>query len=137
MLSRLTGAPISDFGCAFNAYRRDAMEPVLHRIGRQKFTKALVCTTGAKVVEVELTHQARADASRYGMTRLVSLALHVLTGFWPQMVQWVGAVLAIGGILTAPWWASGASATGSATATSRDRSSWAGSCCSCSVCRDS
>ncbi len=101
MLSRLTGAPISDFGCAFNAYRRDALEPVLHRIGRQKFTKALVCSTGAKVVEVDLTHQARADSSRYGVTKLVKLALHVLTGFWPQMVQWVGAVLAIGGILTA------------------------------------
>ena len=99
--ARLTGAPISDFGCAFNAYRRDALEPVLHRIGRQKFTKALVCSTGAKVVEVEFTHQARADASRYGVTKLVKLALHVLTGFWPQMVQWVGAVLAIGGILTA------------------------------------
>ena len=26
--------------------------------------------------------------------------MHVLTGFWAQMVQWVGAVLAIGGILT-------------------------------------
>src|SRR3954471_18450660 len=101
LLSRLTGAPISDFGCAFNAYRRDALEPVLHRIGRQKFTKALVCSTGAKVVEVELQHRARADSSRYGATKLVKLALHVLTGFWPQMVQWVGAILAIGGILTA------------------------------------
>jgi glycosyltransferase involved in cell wall biosynthesis len=101
MLSRLTGAPISDFGCAFNAYRRDAIEPVLHRIGRQKFTKALVCSTGARVTEVELAHEAREDQSRYGMLKLVKLALHVLTGFWAQMVQWVGAVLAIGGILTA------------------------------------
>jgi undecaprenyl-phosphate 4-deoxy-4-formamido-L-arabinose transferase len=100
MLARLTHTPISDFGCAFNAYRRDAIRPVLHRIGRQKFTKALVCTTGASVIEVELSHQARADASRYGVTQLVKLALHVLTGFWPQMVQWVGAALAIGGILT-------------------------------------
>src|SRR5690348_12420573 len=32
LLARLTGAPISDFGCAFNAYRRDAIEPVMHRI---------------------------------------------------------------------------------------------------------
>ena len=101
LLARLTHAPISDFGCAFNAYRRDAIEPVLHRIGRQKFTKALVCTTGARVVEVELRHEARADSSRYGVWKLITLALHVLTGFWAQMVQWVGAVLAIGGILTA------------------------------------
>lgn len=101
MLARLTHADISDFGCAYNAYRRDAIEPVLHRVGRQKFTKALVCTTGASIVEVELQHEARADASRYSITGLVRLGLSVLTGFWPQMVQWVGAALAILGILTA------------------------------------
>jgi glycosyltransferase involved in cell wall biosynthesis len=101
MLSRLTGAKVSDFGCAFNAYRRTAIEPVLHRIGRQKFTKALVCTTGARVAEVALNHAPRADASRYGILKLVTLSLHVITGYWAQMVQWVGAVLAIIGILTA------------------------------------
>jgi undecaprenyl-phosphate 4-deoxy-4-formamido-L-arabinose transferase len=100
LLGRLTGAPLSDFGCAFNAYRRDALEPVMHRIGRQKFTKALVCSTGASVVEVELDHRARADRSRYGMISLVKLALHVLTGFWAQLVQWLGAVLGVIGILT-------------------------------------
>jgi glycosyltransferase involved in cell wall biosynthesis len=101
MLARLTHADISDFGCSYNAYRRDAIELVLDRIGRQKFTKALVCTTGATVVEVELQHEARADASRYSITGLIRLGLSVLTGFWPQMVQWVGAALAILGILTA------------------------------------
>jgi glycosyltransferase involved in cell wall biosynthesis len=101
MLARLTGAPISDFGCAFNAYRRDAIEPVLHRIGRQKFTKALVCSTGATITEVDLQHEQRSDESRYGVFKLITLALHVLTGFWAQMVQWVGAILAVGGILTA------------------------------------
>ncbi|HEY3764069.1 MAG TPA: glycosyltransferase family 2 protein [Gaiellales bacterium] len=100
MLGRLTGAHLSDFGCAFNAYRRDALEPVMHRIGRQKFTKALVCSTGASVVEVDLDHRARADRSRYGMVSLVKLALHVLTGFWAQLVQWLGAVLGVIGILT-------------------------------------
>jgi undecaprenyl-phosphate 4-deoxy-4-formamido-L-arabinose transferase len=100
MLARLTGARLSDFGCAFNAYRRDALEPVMHRIGRQKFTKALVCSTGATVVEVDLDHRARADRSRYGMVGLVKLALHVLTGFWAQGVQWLGAVLGVIGILT-------------------------------------
>jgi glycosyltransferase involved in cell wall biosynthesis len=100
LLARLTGARLSDFGCAFNAYRREALEPVLHRIGRQKFTKALVCSTGARVVEVDLDHRARADRSRYGMIGLVKLALHVLTGFWAQLVQWLGAVLGVIGILT-------------------------------------
>jgi glycosyltransferase involved in cell wall biosynthesis len=101
LLTRLTGARVADFGCAFNAYRRDALEPVMHRIGRQKFTKALVCSTGARVTEVDLDHRARADRSRYGMVSLVKLALHVLTGFWAQLVQWLGTILGVLGILTA------------------------------------
>ena len=39
--------PISDFGCAFNAYRREAIVPLLGSIGKQKFTKALVLSSGA------------------------------------------------------------------------------------------
>jgi undecaprenyl-phosphate 4-deoxy-4-formamido-L-arabinose transferase len=93
MLRRFTGVSISDFGCAFNAYRRDAVEPVLGAIGKQKFTKALVLSTGASVVEVDVGHAARAGASRYSPLRLVSTALSVLAGFWPQPIQWIGLVL--------------------------------------------
>ncbi len=96
MLRKLTSVEISDYGCAFNAYRRSAIEPVLHRVGRQKFTKALILSTGASVVEVDLQHHAReGQASRYSSMRLVRLALHVLFGFWPQPIQWAGAVIAI------------------------------------------
>jgi undecaprenyl-phosphate 4-deoxy-4-formamido-L-arabinose transferase len=102
MLRRFTRADISDFGCAFNAYSREAIEPVLGVVGKQKFTKALVLSAGASVVEVDLSHQARADSSRYSPFRLVRLALHVLAGFWPQPIQWTGVVLgAVCGILTA------------------------------------
>jgi undecaprenyl-phosphate 4-deoxy-4-formamido-L-arabinose transferase len=93
MLRRFTGVAISDFGCAFNAYRRDAVEPVLGAIGKQKFTKALVLSTGASVVEVDVGHAARAGASRYSPLRLVSTALAVLAGFWPQPIQWIGLLL--------------------------------------------
>jgi undecaprenyl-phosphate 4-deoxy-4-formamido-L-arabinose transferase len=98
MLRRFTGVAISDFGCAFNAYRRDAVEPVLGAIGKQKFTKALVLSTGASVVEVDVGHAARAGTSRYSPLRLVSTALAVLAGFWPQPIQWIG--LALGTICT-------------------------------------
>jgi glycosyltransferase involved in cell wall biosynthesis len=99
MLRRLTKAPITDFGCAFNAYRRSALQPVLPRIGRQKFTKALVSTTTSRVVEVEVGHAARADKSRYSAMSLVKITFHVLTMFWPGLVQWVGTLLGIVGIL--------------------------------------
>jgi undecaprenyl-phosphate 4-deoxy-4-formamido-L-arabinose transferase len=93
MLRRFTAAEISDFGCAFNAYSREALTPVLGVIGKQKFTKALGLSTGARVVEVELEHRARVGRSRYSPLRLTRLALHVLAGFWPQPIQWAGVLL--------------------------------------------
>ncbi len=93
MLRRFTGVDISDFGCAFNAYRRDAVEPMLGAIGRQKFTKALVLSGGASVVEVDVGHAPRQGASRYTPLRLTRLALHVLAGFWPQPIQTAGILL--------------------------------------------
>jgi undecaprenyl-phosphate 4-deoxy-4-formamido-L-arabinose transferase len=93
MLRRFTGVRISDFGCAFNAYKRSAIEPMLGAIGRQKFTKALVLAGGASVVEVDVQHAARSGRSRYSPLRLTRLALHVLAGFWPQPIQWAGVAL--------------------------------------------
>jgi undecaprenyl-phosphate 4-deoxy-4-formamido-L-arabinose transferase len=95
MLRRFTGVEISDFGCAFNAYRRDAVEPMLGAIGRQKFTKALVLSGGASVVEVDVAHAPRGGRSRYSPLRLTRLALHVLAGFWPQPIQWIGIALGV------------------------------------------
>src|SRR5204863_5833460 len=93
MLRRFTGVAISDFGCAFNAYRREAVEPMLGSIGKQKFTKALVLSSGATVEEVDVSHAAASGGSRYSPLRLVRLALHVAAGFWPQPVQWIGVTL--------------------------------------------
>jgi undecaprenyl-phosphate 4-deoxy-4-formamido-L-arabinose transferase len=93
MLRRFTGVRIADFGCAFNAYSRSALEPVLGVVGKQKFTKALVLSAGASVVEVDLAHRAREGRSRYSPLRLARLALHVLAGFWPQPIQWIGVLL--------------------------------------------
>jgi glycosyltransferase involved in cell wall biosynthesis len=95
LLRRFTGVPISDFGCAFNAYRREAIEPLYGSIGKQKFTKALVLASGASVEEVDVSHTAAADGSRYSPARLVRLALHVIAGFWPQPVQWIGVGLGV------------------------------------------
>jgi undecaprenyl-phosphate 4-deoxy-4-formamido-L-arabinose transferase len=83
MLRRFTKVQITDFGCAFNAYRRPAVEAMLGAIGKQKFTKALILSGGATVVEVDVAHAPRAGRSRYSPFRLTRLALHVLAGFWP------------------------------------------------------
>jgi undecaprenyl-phosphate 4-deoxy-4-formamido-L-arabinose transferase len=95
LLRRFTGVEITDFGCAFNGYRREAVEPMLGAIGRQKFTKALVLSSGVSVEEVDVSHAASAAGSRYSPLRLVRLALHVVAGFWPQPVQWIGVTLGL------------------------------------------
>ena len=95
MLRRFTKVEITDFGCAFNAYRRPAVEAMLGAIGKQKFTKALILSGGATVIEVDVSHAARAGSSRYSPFRLTRLALHVLAGFWPQPIQWIGIGLGL------------------------------------------
>jgi undecaprenyl-phosphate 4-deoxy-4-formamido-L-arabinose transferase len=95
LLRRFTGVSISDFGCAFNGYRRGAIEPLLGSIGRQKFTKALVLSSGVSVEEVDVSHAPSSSGSRYSPVRLVQLALHVVAGFWPQPVQWIGVTLGL------------------------------------------
>ena len=95
LLRRFTGVPISDFGCAFNAYRRDAIIPLLGSIGKQKFTKALVLRSGATVEEVDVSHAASGGGSSYSPLRLVRLALTVIAGFWPQPVQWIGVTIGL------------------------------------------
>jgi undecaprenyl-phosphate 4-deoxy-4-formamido-L-arabinose transferase len=95
LLRSFTRVDISDFGCAFNGYRRSAIEPMLGAIGRQKFTKALVLSSGVSVEEVEVSHATAAHGSRYSPFRLVRLALHVVAGFWPQPVQWIGVTLGV------------------------------------------
>jgi undecaprenyl-phosphate 4-deoxy-4-formamido-L-arabinose transferase len=95
LLRAFTHADIDDFGCAFNAYRRDALMPLAGAIGKQKFTKALVLSTGASVAEVDVEHRPRAGRSRYSSLRLMRLALHVIAGFWPQPIQWAGVTVGV------------------------------------------
>ncbi|MDQ4081697.1 MAG: glycosyltransferase family 2 protein [Actinomycetota bacterium] len=101
MLRSFTKADIADFGCAFNAYRRDVLLPMSGSIGKQKFTKALVLSTGASVVEVDIGHQPRAGRSRYTWLGLARVALHVVAGFWPQPIQWAGMIIGVASSLLA------------------------------------
>src|ERR687887_643210 len=44
---------------------------------------------------VDVAHAPRAGRSRYSPGRLTRLALHVLAGFWPQPIQWIGVAMGI------------------------------------------
>jgi hypothetical protein len=47
------------------------------------------------VEEVDVSHAPSSSGSRYSPVRLVQLALHVVAGFWPQPVQWIGVTLGL------------------------------------------
>ncbi len=65
---------------------------MLGAIGKQKFTKALVLSAAPALL---MSHAPRAGQSRYSPLRLTRLALHVLAGFWPQPIQWIGIALGV------------------------------------------
>jgi dolichol-phosphate mannosyltransferase len=44
---------------------------------------------------VDVGHAPRLGRSRYSPLRLTRLALHVLAGFWPQPIQWIGVALGL------------------------------------------
>jgi polyisoprenyl-phosphate glycosyltransferase len=44
-------------------------------------------------VDLDDGRAARAGRSSYSPFRLFRLALHVLAGFWPQPIQWIGMLL--------------------------------------------
>ena len=62
----------------------------------RRFTGVDIADFGcASVVEVDVGHRARSGSSRYSPLRLTRLALHVLAGFWPQPIQWIGVALGV------------------------------------------
>src|SRR5207245_741991 len=56
---------------------------------------------GASCVEVYVAHSPREGRSRYSPLALARLTLHLLAGFWPQPIQWVGVTLGAGCTLLA------------------------------------
>jgi undecaprenyl-phosphate 4-deoxy-4-formamido-L-arabinose transferase len=95
LLRRLTGVAISDFGCAFNAYRREAFVPLLGAIGKQQFTKALVLSSGASVVEIDVGDRPPDGAWRSSPLSLIRIALHVVVALWPRPIQVIGIGLGL------------------------------------------
>ena len=94
MLRRFTRVDISDFGCAFNAYRRERDRADARRDRPAEVHEGARVLGRRGVVEVDVA-RPRAGRSRYSPLRLTRLALHVLAGFWPQPIQWIGVALGV------------------------------------------
>ncbi len=80
LIGRITGVRLHDYGCTLKAYRREVMENV-HLYGEMhRFIPALASWVGARVEEVVVQHHPRRfGKSKYGISRLVRVALDLIT----------------------------------------------------------
>jgi glycosyltransferase involved in cell wall biosynthesis len=79
------GDPLTDIGCSFKAYRREALEGVPLFVGAHRFLPALCLFRGARLVEVPLAHRPRQHGrSKYGVGNRLWRGLYDLIG-----VRWL------------------------------------------------
>ena len=83
------GDPVTDIGCSFKAYRREALEGLPMFVGVHRFLPALCVFRGARLREVPLSHRARRHGrSKYGVGNRLWRGLRDLVG-----VAWLKARL--------------------------------------------
>ncbi len=79
------GDPVTDIGCSFKAYRREALEGLPMFVGVHRFLPALCVFRGARFAEVPLRHRARRHGvSKYGVGNRLWRGLADLAG-----VRWL------------------------------------------------
>lgn len=75
------GDPVTDIGCSFKAYRREALEGLPMFVGVHRFLPALCVFRGARFAEVALHHRARQyGVSKYGVGNRLWRGLADLNG---------------------------------------------------------
>jgi len=79
------GDPLTDIGCSFKAYRREALEGIPLFAGAHRFLPALCMFRGARLVEIPLSHRPRRHGqSKYGVGNRLWRGLYDLVG-----VRWL------------------------------------------------
>jgi glycosyltransferase involved in cell wall biosynthesis len=75
------GDPVTDIGCSFKAYRREALEGLPMFVGVHRFLPALCVFRGARLAQVEITHRPRRHGvSKYGVGNRLWRGLYDLVG---------------------------------------------------------
>lgn len=79
---RMSGIPISDFGCMLRGYSREIAAAVVSQHEGRTFVPALGYLYARNPCEIEVRHEARRHgASKYSLLKLFRLHLDLLTGF--------------------------------------------------------
>ena len=81
----ILGDPVTDIGCSFKAYRREALDGLPMFAGAHRFLPALCVFRGARYAEVPLHHRPRRHGtSKYGVANRLWRGLYDLIG-----VRWL------------------------------------------------
>ena len=74
IISLTTGVRLRDYGCSLKAYRAECIKPIKAYGEMHRFFPALASMTGARVIEVPVTHHPRKyGVSKYGFNRILKV----------------------------------------------------------------
>src|SRR5262249_19508669 len=79
IISRISGGPLTDYGCPLKAYRSDVVKDVRLYGEMHRFIPICASWMGAKVVEIPVRHYARQHCrSNYGLERIFKVILDLI-----------------------------------------------------------
>jgi undecaprenyl-phosphate 4-deoxy-4-formamido-L-arabinose transferase len=82
MTRRITGVPMSDWGCMLRAYRRGVVDRMVESEEYATFIPALATLFAKRVAEIPVHHEERhGGASNYNLWKLLNLQFDLLTSF--------------------------------------------------------
>jgi glycosyltransferase involved in cell wall biosynthesis len=80
VIARVTGVPLSDFGCTLKAYRREVIEGVKLYGEMHRFIPVYSAVVGARITEMPVNHRPRTHGrSKYSLSRTSRVALDLIT----------------------------------------------------------
>jgi len=80
IIARVTGVPLSDFGCTLKAYRRDVIQGVRLYGEMHRFIPVYASMVGARITELPVNHRPRTyGRSKYSLSRTSRVMLDLIT----------------------------------------------------------
>ena len=80
LIARVTGVPLSDFGCTLKAYRREVIADVNLYGEMHRFIPVFADMVGARITEIPVNHRPRTyGKSKYSLSRTSRVALDLIT----------------------------------------------------------
>ncbi len=79
LISRISGVPLSDYGCTLKVYRKEVIKGVRLYGEMHRFIPIYAAWQGAKVTELPVRHYPRAfGQSKYGLERIIKVVLDLI-----------------------------------------------------------